>query len=49
MAEQQRFQVEVDGPVTIVRLNDPSLQDFILISELHDELLAYLEQYRPQS
>jgi anti-anti-sigma factor len=48
MAEQKRFQVEIDGTVTIVRLSDPALSDFILISELHDELLTFIAQCEPR-
>ena len=40
MVQNKRFDVEMDGDVTIVRLNDPRLHEMILITELHDELLA---------
>lgn len=48
MVENKRFAVEMDGDVTIVRLSDPKLHEMILITELHDELLQYIEQYRPR-
>lgn len=48
MAREKRFEVEVDGDVTIVRLNDPKLQEMMLITELHDEFLAFLEQQQPR-
>jgi hypothetical protein len=40
--------VELDGDVTIVRLSDPKLHEMILITELHDELLQYIEHHHPQ-
>ena len=47
MTREKRFAVDVDGDVTVVRLNDPKLQEMILITELHDEFLAFLEQHQP--
>ncbi len=48
MERHKRFDVELDNDVTVVRLSDPRLQEMILITELHDELLEYIEQYRPR-
>jgi len=48
MVQCKRFEVERDGDVTIVRLSDPKLQEIIVISELHDELLEYLEEHQPR-
>ncbi len=48
MAEYKRFEVDMDGDVTIVRLNDPRLHEMILITELHDELMECLEQQQPR-
>jgi anti-anti-sigma regulatory factor len=48
MVQQKRFEVHVEGDVTVVRLKDPALYEMILISELHDELLQYVEQYQPR-
>ena len=48
MAEYKRFEVEVDGDVNIVRLSDPRLHEMILITELHDELLGYIEEQQPR-
>ena len=47
MVTSKRFDVEIDGDVTVVRLNDPKLYEMILITELHDELLQYIEQHQP--
>ncbi len=48
MEPQKRFDVELEGGVTIVRLNDPKLHEMILISELHDELLEYVGRHEPR-
>ena len=48
MVQNKRFDVEMDGDVTIVRLNDPKLHEMILITELHDELLQYIGQHQPR-
>ncbi len=48
MVQHKHFDVETDQDVTIVRLSDPKLHDMILITELHDELLEYVEQQRPR-
>ncbi len=48
MVPIKRFDVEMDGDVTVVRLNDPRLFEMILITELHDELLQYIEHHQPQ-
>ena len=42
-----RIGVETDGEVTVVRLNDRKLQEMVLIGELHDELLEFVEQHPP--
>ena len=47
MAADNRFDVEMDGDVTVVRLSDPKLHEMILISQLHDELLQLIEQQHP--
>lgn len=48
MVQNKRIDVELDGDVTVVRLNDPKLHEMILITELHDELLQYIEHHHPQ-
>ena len=40
--------MDLDGEVTVLRLKDPRLHEMILISELHDELLQYIEENQPQ-
>ncbi len=45
--QHPRFNVELIDDVTVVRLNDPALHNMLLISELHDELLAYVQQHEP--
>ncbi len=47
MVQHKRFDVEMEGGITIVRLNDPKLHEMILITELHDELLQYIEHHHP--
>jgi anti-anti-sigma regulatory factor len=48
MVSSKRFCVDIDGDVTVVRLNDPKLYEMILITELHDELLQYIEHHQPK-
>ena len=48
MVQQKRFELEADGDVTVVHLKDPALYEMILITELHDELLKYVEHYQPR-
>ncbi len=48
MVPNKRFAVEMDGDVTVVRLNDSKLLEMILVTELHDELLQYIEQHQPR-
>ncbi len=48
MITSERFDVELDDDVTVVRLSDPKLYEMILITELHDDLLEYIEQHQPR-
>ncbi len=48
MVEHKRFDVEMEEGITIVRLRDPKLHEMILITQLHDELLEYIEHHRPR-
>ncbi len=48
MLKYKHFEVQDDGPVIVVHLNDPKLADTLLVTELEVELLAYVEQYRPK-
>jgi anti-anti-sigma factor len=49
MTEPKHFGVEIERGVTIMRLKDPKLQDMVVVSELHDELLEYLEEHHPRN
>ena len=49
MDSYKRFQVELDGHVTVIRLIDSQLHEIILITELHDELLEYIEHHQPRN
>lgn len=45
---RDRFEVFESGDITILRLEDPKLADTLLVSELEDALLAYIERTKPQ-
>ena len=47
MADHKHFHVQQDGQVTIIQLVDLRLFDTLIISELQDELINYLEADRP--
>lgn len=47
MAGCEHFKVQQEGDVTIVQLLDPRLFDTLMVSELQDELVEYLDNERP--
>jgi anti-anti-sigma factor len=47
MDKYKCFEVQKVGDVSIVHLVDQKLLDRLLIYEMHDELLAFLEKERP--
>jgi anti-anti-sigma factor len=48
MGKRRRFDVALSGDVTIVRLKDPRLSELLEITELHDELIDFIEQQEPR-
>jgi anti-anti-sigma regulatory factor len=49
MQNRRRFDVALSGDVTILRLKDPHLSELLEITELHDEMLEYIEQQSPHN
>jgi anti-anti-sigma regulatory factor len=49
MAEFEHFKAHQEDGVTVVHLLDPRLFDTLMVSELQDELLEYLDHTRPAS
>lgn len=49
MQNRRRFDVAMSGDVTILRLKDPHLSELLEITELHDEMLDYIEQQNPRN
>ena len=49
MQDCQRFDVAQSGDVTILRLKDPRLSELLEITELHDEMLDYIERQSPHN
>ncbi|MCO6455065.1 MAG: STAS domain-containing protein [Pirellulaceae bacterium] len=47
MTGYKHFQVEQIGDVTALRLVDPKLFDMLLVNEVQDELLGFLDEQRP--
>lgn len=47
MTGDKHFQVEQVGDVTVLRLVDPKLFETLLVNEVQDELLGFLDEQRP--
>lgn len=48
MSDQKHFEVQVQGDVCMIHLIDPKLFDTLIVTELQDELLEYIESEQPQ-
>ncbi len=48
MGEYKHFDVEQRDHLTLLTLSDPRLSETLLISELHDELLEFVETRQPK-